>query len=201
MNDRPPAGREPHIALVTGPIGSGKTTVTGRVVDRARQRRRSVAGLWCPARIEGGVKVGIEAVDLARHERRLLALRTDAGGGRAPAAARPGPQTGRYRFDPAVMEWANQVLAAAVEGRPDLLVVDEIGPLELERDEGLSPVLAGLASGAVPRALVVVRDRLQAELAARLGRTRIYPFLVVPGHRDPLPGRILAWLFPASGME
>jgi len=196
---KPSIHKQARFALVTGDIGSGKTTVAGRVVERARQQGLSVAGLWCPARLVAGIKTGIEAVDLTRDERRLLAARNDLEGEKELLLTRPGPHTGRYTFDPEILAWANRVLAGAAAARPDLLMVDEIGPLELERGEGLAPVLLDLADGSVPRALLVVRERLLENLKARLDiAASTAVFLVEQDTRETLPEKILTWLFKSS---
>jgi len=175
-----------RLALVTGDIKVGKTTVVGQVVALARRQGYVCAGLWAPAHVIDGRKAGIEAVDLSSGERRLLArVATDEAGERV----------GRYTFDPAVTAWANRVLAEAVAAQPDLLVIDEIGPLELERGGGLAPALEPLAAGCVPRALVVVRTWLLDTLRARLPSIQIAAFAVDVETRESVPERVVSWLF------
>ncbi|HIC93478.1 MAG TPA: DUF2478 domain-containing protein [Anaerolineae bacterium] len=173
------------IALLTGGIGIGKTTVCRRVVELARRRGYTCGGLLSLSLLdEGGAKVGIEALDLASGRRRLLA-RADRDLG--------GPRTEHYSFDAAALAWANSVLIGAVKAGCDLLVVDEVGPLELERGEGLAPALAEL--GGVPRALVVVRDALLGELRRRLRGHELAVFAVDEENRGALPSSIVGWLF------
>lgn len=179
----------PRLALVTGDVGVGKTTVVGRVVELARTRGYTCAGIWSPARLVDGQKTGIEAVDLGSGERRLLARIAGTGSG---------PRMGRYVFDPTVMAWANDALARAVAARPDLLVVDEIGPLELERGGGLAPVLAPLAGGRVPCALIVVRTWLLEALRSRLPGIPAAIFAVREGTRGAVPEQVVDWLSHSS---
>jgi len=61
------------LILLSGPIGSGKTTLCARAAAAARARGIAVAGVLAPAIVQRGAKVGIEAVDLVTGERRLLA--------------------------------------------------------------------------------------------------------------------------------
>lgn len=178
-----------RLVLVTGDIKVGKTTVVGQVVALARARGYVCAGLWAPAHVIDGRKAGIEAVDLSSGERRLLArVATDEAGERV----------GRYTFDPAIIAWANGILAAAVATQPDLLVIDEIGPLELERGGGLAPALEPLVAGCVPRALVVVRTRLLDTLRARLPSIQIAAFTVDVETREPVPQQVVNWLFETT---
>jgi nucleoside-triphosphatase THEP1 len=204
-----------RLALVTGEVGVGKTTVVGRVVELVRARGCVCAGLWAPARVVGGQKVGIEAVDLRSGKCRLLARTATQGAGEQAlvqkkhhifeSVLRPisdskcevnngQVQVGPYTFDAAVLAWANQVLADAIATRPDLLVVDEIGPLELERGRGLAPVLSPLAAGRVPRALVVVRAWLLDALRARLPGVPTAIFAVSPKTREAIPKQVVNWL-------
>jgi len=178
-----------RLALVTGDIKVGKTTVVGQVVALARARGYICAGLWAPAHVVDGRKVGIQAMDLSSGERRLLArVATDEAGERL----------GRYTFDPTVIAWANGILAAAVAAQPDLLLIDEIGPLELERGGGLAPVLELLAAGRVPRALVVVRAWLLDALRARLQGCSVAVFAVAVETRESVPGPLVDWLFEVT---
>jgi nucleoside-triphosphatase THEP1 len=178
-----------RLALITGDIEVGKTTTVGRIIELAQVWGYTCAGIWSPAREENGIKTGIEAVDLASGERRLLAQ---------IATKSAGQHMGRYAFDPAVLAWANEVLVKAVAARPDLLVVDEIGPLELERGGGLAPVLEPLAAGRVPRVLVVVRAWLLDALRTRLSDVPAKAFTVNGATRDQVPQQVTDWLFETS---
>ena len=148
-----------RIGLLTGPVGVGKTTVAERVAGLARRQGVACGGILAPAMISScGQKAGIWGVDLDTGERRILA-RTDRDLG--------GPSIGPYSFDAGALAWSVEVVEGAI-GACDLLVVDEIGKLELWRGVGLAPVLPKLAAGEAERALVLVRDSLLDELQARL---------------------------------
>ena len=80
-----------------------------------------------------------------------------------PAALR----TTRYRFDADVMAWGAASLDAACPC--DLLIVDEIGPLELERRQGWVNALNVLREGQFDLAVVVVRPSLIDAFRAAVG--------------------------------
>jgi nucleoside-triphosphatase len=176
-----------RIALLTGPVGVGKTTVAERVVGLARRQGLTSGGLLAPAlRNACGQKAGIWGVAATSGERRLLA-RTDRDLG--------GPEVGPYSFDEEALAWSVGVIEAALaagDGQaPDLLVVDEMGKLELWHGTGLAPVLPRLAAGEARRALVLVREGLLETLAARLAPARVVVFRVDEENRDDLPRRIV----------
>jgi nucleoside-triphosphatase THEP1 len=85
-----------HIAILTGPFGSGKTTACRQLADLARQRGLNRAGIVCPARFNGGHKVGIDLLNLRTCECRPLAEADNQ-----PSELR----TTRYRFDTDVIAW------------------------------------------------------------------------------------------------
>jgi nucleoside-triphosphatase THEP1 len=175
-----------RIGLLTGRVGVGKTTVAERVVGLARQQGVTYGGLLAPAMHTGcGQKVGIWGVDLRTAERRILA-RTDRDLG--------GPSIGPYSFDAAALAWSAGVVGAAI-GACDLLIVDEIGKLELWQGAGLAPVLPRLAAGEANRALVLVRESLLAELQSSLGAIGQILFEVVEENRAALPAHILDRLY------
>jgi len=165
-----------RIGLLTGPVGVGKTTVAERVAGLARRKGLACGGLLAPAMISScGQKIGIWGMDLGTGERRILA-RTDRDLG--------GPAVGAYSFD---------VVNGAI-GACDLLIVDEIGKLELWRGVGLAPILPRLVAGEAERALVLVRDSLLGELQARLAGVDQVVFNVSEANRRVMAPYILSEL-------
>jgi len=179
----------PRIGLLTGPVGVGKTTVAERVVGLALRQGLACGGLLTPALVNAcGQKAGIWGVDVACGQRRLLA-RTDRDLG--------GPTMGPYSFDAEALAWGTDLVAGAI-GACDLLLVDEIGKLELWQGLGLAPVLPRLAAGEARRVLVLVRESLLDELQGRLEGVETVVFEVQKGNRNQLPARVLAGLMEPS---
>jgi len=138
-----------QLAIVSGPRGGGKTTLCRRLLELARQRGLDCAGIISPARIEGGRRVGIDLLDVRSGECRPL----------AEADGLPGElRTAAFRFDPGAVEWGAGLLNAACPC--DVLIVDELGPLELERGQGWANALDVLRNGSFKLAVVVVRPAL-----------------------------------------
>ncbi len=180
-----------RLVLLTGPVGVGKTTVAERVAGLALRQGLACGGLLAPAMKNAcGQKAGIWGVDVATGERRPLA-RTDRDLG--------GPTMGPYSFDATALEWATAVVAGAID-TCELLLVDEIGKLELWQGLGLAPILPRLAAGEAGRALVLVRQSLLDELQGRLAGIETIVFQVQEGNRDELPAQVSARLriVPAS---
>ncbi len=175
-----------RISVLVGPVGVGKTTVAARVALLARAQGLACGGLLAPPILDGrGHRVGIWGVNLRTDERVTLA-RVDRD--------LDGPTVGPYSFDAAALAWAMRAIERDA-GECDLLVVDEIGRLELEENCGLAPVLPVLRARRVGRSLVLVRDSLLGLLTTTLAPVEVDLFRVAEENRKELPARIVAALF------
>lgn len=141
------------ITILTGGRGAGKTRACQKLAEQARQAGWSVKGVLCPAEFEGGVKTGIDMLDLGTGELQHLARQENRQTGFEV--------TDHWNFDTAVMEQGNEILGVA--GQCDLLIVDELGPLEFTRRQGWVKAFDTLARGEFMRAVVVIRPELMDE--------------------------------------
>ena len=150
------------VILLTGPSGLGKTTVCTKVIERARARGLTVGGVVTE---NLATRAGVSAqyvTDIVGGERRRLATATRD---REPMRARPEGQ-GRpvspaefaacWTFDAEGVAFGNAVLAATSAKLPDLLVVDQIGPLEFWCGGGFSAVFDVVSRGGQAALLIVV---------------------------------------------
>jgi nucleoside-triphosphatase THEP1 len=169
------------IALLVGEIGAGKTTICRQVAALARERGLRPAGILSrPIYDEQGHKTSLVAVDLWSGQARRLA-----------SLQRPLSDLGRgpYSFCLATFAWANRAVLAALREAPDLIILDEIGPLELVAGVGFAPLIDPVAGSGRP-ALLVVRRECHAAVEARLPG-RLLTFQVDGAARDALPARIV----------
>jgi nucleoside-triphosphatase len=172
------------IALLSGEIGVGKTTICQRVLALARKRGYRGGGLLTLAIFDqDGNKIGIKALDPLSGQSWTLA-RTDQ--------AIDELQMGRYHFETRALQRCLAAIDHAAK-ECDLLLIDEIGPLELEQRRGLAPALDILPH--TPRVLVVVRFALLDKLLAYLGGVEVAVFTATEENRETLPDRIVSWLF------
>ena len=172
--------------LLTGERQVGKTTVCRQVAELARGLGYGPAGVLAPALLgEDGLPLAYHALLVSGSEQRLLAQANGDLGG---------PRTGRYSFDANVFSWVIGRLRAAISQSCDLLIVDEIGPLELEQGKGLAPLLSDLSAGGMPL-LLVVRPELVERLQRRLPEISFRTFTVTQDNRQTLADAIIKELF------
>jgi nucleoside-triphosphatase THEP1 len=139
------------IYIITGFFGAGKTQFCAGLVEQARSCGWEVSGTLCPGRYTGKRKTGIYVMDQRTLEMRLLARKSKKPGKSAI-------QLGDWVFSEQAMAWGDEVLKMAVP--TDLLVVDELGPFELEFGQGWQSGITALNSRAFRAALLVVRPDL-----------------------------------------
>jgi nucleoside-triphosphatase len=173
--------------LLTGEAGCGKTTVCKQVVSLAQARGLAVSGVVTLPRLVGGCKVGLDAEDIRTGQRHALAERV---------TGTDGPATENWHFHADGLVWGTTVLHDAPSC--DLLVIDEIGPLELVEGAGWTVGLELLRAGRYRLALVVVRPALLLRLSECLGELEPLILTVTQPNRDALPGEIVALLLHTS---
>ncbi len=157
-----PALSTVRTVVVTGSPGSGKTPLVAAVVDALGRHGVPVSGFLQPAVIEDGQKVGFCLRDVATGDEALLARRVAPGAGRWNTA---------FEFDPAGFELGARALGRV--GKGSVLVVDELGPVEV-RGDGHWPAVRRAVATAVPRGLLlVVRRALVPSLLEALDATDV----------------------------
>ncbi len=138
------------IIILTGDIQSGKTSLCRELAQKAKEEGVQLAGLLSPAVFLEGEKRGIDVINLKNWEQRHLAVLKEKD--------QTGLETKRWSFYPEIVQWGNQALINAVPC--DLLVVDELGPLEFNQGKGWIAGLAAVDSGSYQSSLVVIRPSL-----------------------------------------
>ncbi|HXW37316.1 MAG TPA: NTPase [Nitrososphaerales archaeon] len=141
---------------VTGPPGVGKSTLVSKVMMRAMSRGVIVGGCVTSERRKGGERVGFNIKNLSTGEEGEL----------ASVKAPLGPRVGRYRVN--LMDLAN-IGGASLAGAAlsaELIVIDELGPMELVSPEFRRGVRACLDSQRP--LLAVVHERMDDDLIAEV---------------------------------
>ncbi len=153
----------PQLTFITGPSGAGKTTRCAAAVRQARAARLTVGGMLSPGVFEGERRIGIDLLNLGNGERRRLATHC--------CSKNDGIQVGRWSLDPASVDWGNRFLRQLTSC--DLLVLDELGPLEFHQMGGFQAGMRLLDEGRYNAALVVVRPALLPTALSRWPSARI----------------------------
>ena len=175
------------IRIVTGERGSGKSTLCRRVAAAARHKGLVVAGIVTEDSGDDGTR---RVTDLRTGENRHFGVQAKHSLGyessRPPEAD---PLTPSWMYDEGVFGWGNNVLTRATPC--DLLVIDELGPLEILGDRGWFTAFEVLRRRQFGGALVVCRPALVLDLHSRIGVKQAPVYEVTLDHRDALPAIVL----------
>ena len=176
----------PRIVILTGQRGAGKSTVCSKTVDKAQARGYTCGGVITLRRTTPGrVTDCRDVLDVRTGQLRQLTVDAEHDSFAASSTV----VQGRFRFDPQTLAWAEDVLAQATPSH--LLVVDELGPLEIMRGQGWRKAFDVLRGNDFRLALVVVRPELVDQARRRLPSNPITILTTTPHTRDDLPGVIL----------
>ena len=132
------------IILLTGQKGSGKTTTAIKIVSRLKQEGITVGGVVCPGIFSQNRKIGIKCHHLANDYEEVLGMERYTSG--KPVVESTGPDSfsfGRWEFSSSALATADEAIITDLKISP-FVVVDEIGPLELDFSLGMSKSLARL---------------------------------------------------------
>jgi len=174
------------LVVVTGGHDAGKSFFCMRVVRAARRRGLTVGGLITHKLIVEGEEVRY-VEDVGSGEYRLLyRCRPDAG----PSRRKPALET---------VSWAEHALEAAAER--DLLVLDELGPLELYSGGGWEAALPLVERRADRLTLVVVGDGLLGRFHAEVARRDVSLVELSTDTREESLAATLVWLTHRSRGE
>ncbi len=155
------------ITVVSADKGMGKTTFVRRCAERAAERGRRVGGIAAPAVFEDGSRVGYDLLDVGAGTQRPLARLA------ATSAAQSGPKScghrcGVYEFDIEALNKGSNAVIAAIRYPCDVVVIDEVGPLEFRGCGWASALQIALNECGIRQKLVIaVRPALVDELPDR----------------------------------
>lgn len=111
-----------HIMVLTGEVHEGKTGAARYLSDCLKTKGFDVQGILSPGVFENGERVSFESENIKTGEKKPLAVRHKSKR-RFPF--------GRYRFNAETLKHDNRLIRDICKSQADLLIIDEIGPLEL----------------------------------------------------------------------
>jgi len=135
------------IIVLTGAPGVGKTTAVIRVARELKERGVKVGGIVSRELRTNNMRVGFEFIDLTTNDRSVLASITGNG-----------PRLGKYFVNVAGCRFAAERLTNAIRNS-EVIVCDEIGPMELKSTEFVDSVRNLLYVD--KKVIVVLHQKLQ----------------------------------------
>jgi len=175
------------VFAITGPPGVGKSTLVSKVVYRLKSAGVIVGGFTTAEKRSGGVRVGFKINDLTRQMTGTL----------ASAESKIGPKVGRYRVNLTDLTTVGAAGLRAAAETSEVIVVDEVGPMELVSPEFKRGVRACLDSG--KPMLVVLHERFDDDLLNALRSSATSTFALTVENRDSAADEIASLLLKEAG--
>lgn len=173
--------------FLTGNPGVGKSTVIARIVSLAKAKGLRVGGMVTAEIREGRVRRGFAVIDVLRNLHGILAY-DNLGSG---------PSVGRYKVK---LDDLDRIGVAAIQlatRECDLVVIDEIGPMELKSARFRSAVEAAFHSDRP--ILGTIHKKTTDPLVQILRKSRSCQiFEVTLDNRDRLPEELFRLIYPGS---
>jgi len=158
--------RRPPLVILTGDVNQGKTGFIISLVSRLKEHGIRVGGLFAPGIIRNGIKEGFWLEDISSGKKYLLASRKPADGW---------IKQGHFYFNPEGIQEGNRILMQAVPGNFELVVIDEVGPMELGNG-GWSPAIKKLCASSMVPQIWAVRRSLTEKVARKWNVGDVYLF-------------------------
>jgi nucleoside-triphosphatase len=169
--------------FLTGDPGCGKTTVIRRISDILRGRGTKIGGMISGEIRREGVRIGFSLEDLITHETGTL----------AHVDQKDGPRVGKYRVNLSDIQRVGVTAIRRAITEADVVIVDELGPMELHSMPFILSVEEALAS---PRIIVgTIHKRASHALVSAIKSNPDYQIIEVTlDNRSRLPHEIVEQL-------
>ena len=136
------------IFIITGSIRGGKTTYTKKLIDLLRRNNLKIGGILSERLLEGNITTGYNIVNVETGDREDFLRET----GEASEE-----RIGRFTISNKGLEEGNRVLRSLAENDNYLVIIDEVGLLEIN-GKGWSESIGNLLENSSNNILMTVRD-------------------------------------------
>ncbi len=166
--------------LITGHPGSGKTTVIRKVIQQLGQQ---AGGFYTEEIFGPGGRQGFRLITLAGQE--AILAHKDIRGPKVPKVS-------RYGVDVAALERVGIAALKRAQKAGKILVVDEIGKMELLSEKFQETVLDLILGPTPVLGTIVQKPYVEAEIFKGLAQVTLWELSF--GNRDTMPDKIMEWI-------
>jgi nucleoside-triphosphatase len=145
----------PDVIIITGDLQQGKTTFVSRIIDGLKAGGVQIAGFLAIGVHEDGNRIGFDLFDIKTGITTLLCR--DKGF--------EGVRFGRFVFSDEGLKAGAEIISQEKVAGSQVVIIDEIGPLELNRQGWWQPVTKLVESSRIPQLWVVRKNLLKAVIS------------------------------------
>ena len=151
------------INLITGKRNVGKTKLCSRLIEEMESKGYSVGGIISPGIYHKNIKIGIASINIKNEDKVKLAEYAPGWDDENPLRS--------WKISWDAISWGNEVLKKSVPC--DVLFIDEIGYLELEKNIGWDNSFKILEGNGFKIAFLVVRMDLINKALLHWGKSQV----------------------------
>jgi len=145
------------ILLITGPVQGGKTTFLTELVELLKKKGLRVGGFLCPGSFDSDKRSGFYLKNIGTGAELPMASDREVS---------DWVKFRRFWFNPDAFNRGMKWIQASLVQEPDVVVIDEVGPMELEGSGWLESIEL-LQTSSVPLQLWSVRETILDQVMQR----------------------------------
>jgi len=158
--------KRPPVIIITGNVGQGKTTFTKSLTEKLISRKILVSGFFSIGIQDENRRIGFDLADIRTGKKMVI--------------SRNAPQEGwirygHYYFDPLVFQEESELIWEQIKEGTDLIVIDEVGPLELS-DSGWHDLIDLLCKEQTVPMIWIARKSLVQKAARKWNVGNVFIF-------------------------
>ncbi len=142
------------IFIISGPVGGGKTTFTGKITEFLKDQDIKAEGILSERIMDGSKTTGYDIIDITTGKREIFLRENE----------KTGKETiGKFYISPEGLAKGRSILGKLIKGRTGIVIIDEVGLLELQ-GRGWNDVINQLLEKSSNHLLITVRDKYVDEV-------------------------------------
>lgn len=173
--------RRPQVIIITGDRQQGKTTFVKKLIENLHNKNITIAGFVSVGIDEGSERMGFNLVSI--NENRTVQLCTKMRND-------DWLKYGSYFFNPEGINYGKEILSIEKIAGKQLIVIDEIGPLEMN-DEGWGRSIEKISTSSITPNLWVVRKSLIKKVIRKWNIGNVYIFDIKESTNQEVENKLL----------
>jgi nucleoside-triphosphatase THEP1 len=166
----------PPVLIISGDVGQGKTTFSRSLAKGLMERGITVSGFFSVGIQENEMRTGFDLEDIKSGGKMVISRNSLREGW---------IRQNHYYFDPDVFRKESEMIWHQLTLGAQLLIMDEIGPLELN-DTGWSPLVEAICRDHPIPMIWIVRKKLIQKVARKWNTGDVYVFTLGNDREDDI---------------
>jgi nucleoside-triphosphatase THEP1 len=180
-----------QVIIITGEIHQGKTTFVQKIVADLHEQKIRIGGFLSVGINNNGIRTGFNLVDIeSSNQIELCSDKKDE----------KRFKSGKYYFNYDAISFGNEILKTDNLADKQLIVIDEIGPLELN-GQGWSSAIENISNNIKLPQLWVVRKSLVESISRRWNIGNAYVFDITESNIREAENKINEIIFMCNGFK